>query len=287
MRRITAAGKEDAGVEKEWTVSVWGVRGSMPVPASGFLEYGGNTSCVSVDCGTDLVVFDAGSGLMGFGDSLRAKKNKRVDILLSHLHMDHCLGLFGFGPLYDPEAEIHLYGGAETENGFCRSLETLLGAPYWPVGLRDFRAHVRLHEIRPGESFLLGGKGVTVSTTAGNHPGGSVLYRLDGGGKSVVYALDCEINDAIFESLAEFSRGSGLILWDAGFVPEDLERYRGWGHSTWEQGIALRRVAGADRILMAHFAPNYTDAFLREQERLAGQADPACHFAREGMKILL
>lgn len=264
---------------------MWGVRGSMPAAGPDFLEYGGNTSCISVDCQAGLIVFDAGSGLVRLGERLRGQENKRVDILISHLHMDHCLGLFGFGPLYDPEAEIHLYGGAETENGFCRSLETLLGAPYWPVGLQDFRARVQLHEMHAGESFRLGE--ATVRTLPGNHPGGSVLYRLEEGGRSMVYALDCETDGGVCRPLAEFARGSDLLVWDAGFAPEELERYKGWGHSTWEQGIKLRRAAGAGQVLMAHYAPDYKDDFLHKQEEAAVQADPACRFAREGMKIVL
>lgn len=275
-------------MEKEWTVSVWGVRGSLPVPEVGFLDYGGNTSCVSVENETGIVVFDAGSGLVRLGDSLRHKSVKRVDILISHLHIDHCMGLFGFQMLHDPEAEIHLYGSAERKNGFREGLEALLGAPYWPVGLRDFRAQVRLHEIRAGESFRLQEKeSMTIHTLPGNHPGGSLLYRLERGGRSVVYALDCETDEDMFRKLAAFSKDSGLLIWDAGIAPGELERYRGWGHSSWEQGIALRRAAGAKRVLMTHYSLDYTDVFLREQEYLALQKDSACCFAREGMKAVI
>ena len=113
----------------------------------------------------------------------------------------------------------------------------------------------------------------------GNHPGGSLLYRLEEmtdenggyktGGKSLVYGLDCEINEDIFSACAAFAKESSLLIWDAGFAGEDLRP--GWGHSTWQQGIAMRQAAGAERVLMTHYNWAYSDTFLWRQEELAGR----------------
>lgn len=268
---------------RSWTVKVWGTRGAVPVASAEFLEYGGNTSCISVACGEELVVFDAGSGITALGSAL-AGRSGRVHILLSHLHLDHIQGLVGFQPLHDPDAEIHLYGSAR-EGGTLRGcLERLICPPYWPLGLDDFRAHLEIHEIAPGERFALAG-GPEVSTMEGNHPNGSLLYRLDGPGGGVVYTLDCELEDRLAAELTDFVRSCGLLIWDANFVTADLQR--GWGHSTWQQGAALGRSAGARAVLMTHFSHQYTDAFLRRQERLAREMCPAVRFAREGMEIAL
>ena len=97
-------------MSQDWILDVWGVRGSMPAISPDFAEYGGNTSCVSVDCGEDVVVFDAGSGLMALGQRLDGKRPIRL--FLSHVHVDHLLGLFTFPLLYNPKAELHLYGEA-------------------------------------------------------------------------------------------------------------------------------------------------------------------------------
>ena len=83
--------------------------------------------------------------------------------------------------------------------------------------------------------------------------------------------------------LEEFALDNALPIWDANFTQAD--KRPGWGHSTWEEGLALGRAAGAGRILMTHYSRDYTDAFLREQERLAQEQDGACLFAREGMVI--
>lgn len=276
----------------KWNLNVWGVRGSVPVPDAHFLAYGGNTSCISVDCGENLVIFDAGSGLVPLGDFLFGKGIKRADILLSHLHLDHMMGLFRFRLFYDPEAEIHLYGEAGKEKGLSGQLDTLIGPPLWPVALRDFPAHIEIHEIRPGQQFLPGGEktgagSVQISTLRGNHPDGSLLYRLETQDRSIVYALDCEMNEEMFHSLAEFSGGSDLIIWDANFTEKDRIVHKGWGHSSWEEGTLLCRRAGVKRILMTHYAPEYTDEFLKNEEKKAKQTGIECYFAKEGMVIEL
>lgn len=287
------SGQKGKIMEKSaWTVKVWGVRGSFPVPEKDFLEYGGNTSCVSADCGEKLIVFDAGSGLIRLGNAISHSGRKRVDILLSHLHIDHCLGLFGFRLLHDPEAQIHLYGSAQEGRSFRENLERLFCTPYWPLGLEDFPARIELHEVAPGTSFRLAGEenaaeGIEVRTLAGNHPNGSLLYRLESGEKSIVYALDCETDGDTALRLAEFSHGADLLIWDANFTEEELGRRTGWGHSSWRQGIALRRAANAKTVLMTHFSSDYTDEFLRGQEQLAAQADTAVLFAKEGTEVML
>lgn len=251
--------------------------------AAEFLEFGGNTSCLSVDCGEELVIFDAGTGIIRLGARLPAGR-KRIHLLVSHLHLDHITGLVGFRPLSDPAAEIHLYGEGRDGLPFREQLGRVLGPPYWPVGLEEFQARVSFHEVGPGQRIRLA-DGLTVDTLRGSHPNLSLIYRLEGMGKRLVHTLDCEMGGGMEERLAEFARGCDLLVWDANFTAADLRP--GWGHSTWEQGAALGRAAGAGLVLMTHYSSGYTDEFLRGQERLARAASPAVRFAREGMEIAL
>lgn len=268
----------------ETTLSVWGVRGALPVADRRFMEYGGNTSCISLTCGDEALCFDAGTGLSVLAGRLAGVK--RLDILISHVHIDHILGLYALSALRGPE--IHLYGEARQGVSFQKQLETVIGMPYWPIGLWDIPARVHIHEIAPGDQLLLpweGCDGARVLTLRGNHPNGSLLYRAEVGEISVTYALDCEMSGEMFSRLAEFARGSGLLIWDANFTQAD--KRPGWGHSTWEEGLELARAAGVEKILMTHYDRGYTDEFLREQERLAQRESCACVFAREGMVIAL
>jgi phosphoribosyl 1,2-cyclic phosphodiesterase len=83
-------------------VTLRGTRGSLSSPGPDTVRYGGNTSCVEVigDAGTALVL-DAGTGIRQLS-SLLPRNLKRIDILLTHLHMDHIQGLGFFGPLHNP-----------------------------------------------------------------------------------------------------------------------------------------------------------------------------------------
>lgn len=267
---------------QNWKINVWGVRGSMPAASPGFWEYGGNTSCFSVDCGEDLVVFDAGSGLTALGRQLTGQRP--VHLLISHAHIDHLIGLFVFPPFNRPGAEIHLYGEARCGVSFRRQLETLIGPPYWPVGFDSFQADVVFHEVGPDEEILLP-SGRTVRTMRGNHPNQGLLYRLDSAERSVAYTLDCELTEELRQRMVEFCRNAGVLIWDANFTSRDLARHPGWGHSSWEQGVALGRDAGAGLLLLTHYNQTYTDDFLREQEHLARA--PGVRFAREGMEVLI
>ena len=267
-------------MKTEETVTVLGVRGSFPITGGDYLEYGGNTSCFLADLGGETVILDAGSGLSLLGNGVPLPGGrKRVHILLSHPHIDHIMGLFAFSLLHDRSAEICLYG----DTGLRSHLGAVLGPPYWPLGLDDFQANVQVRELAPGVHLSLGDS-VAVSTIRGNHPGNSLLYRLEAGGKTLVYALDCEMNEDMRAALARFAQNADLLIWDATFTTKDL--IKGWGHSTWQEGLVLGREAGVKQVLMTHYSQAYTDSFLSEQEKVAGSCG-RCLFAREGMVIQL
>lgn len=267
---------------QDWIVTIWGVRGAMPVVSSEYMEFGGNTSCVSVDCGEDLVIFDAGTGLSTLSRRLNLKRP--IHIFISHTHIDHLLGLYIFAALHDPAAEIHFYGEPRAGRSFRQQLETVIAAPYWPVGFQDFRACITVHEVGPDQTVPLPG-GRTVRAMRSNHPNLSLIYRLQDDRRSIIYTLDCELTGAMRPQLASFCRDADLLIWDANYTAEDLHAHTGWGHSSWQQGADLARDAGVRRAVMTHFDQSYTDVFLREQEQLARRQ--GVEFAREGMEVIL
>lgn len=267
------------------SVSVFGVRGAFPAMDDAFREFGGNTSCMALDYGEDLIVLDAGSGIIQLGAALaNSSKFKRIHILLSHLHLDHIQGLMGFNPLFDADANVHIYGEGKGALAFHDRLDRVLGPPYWPISLKDVPSQPELHEIEPDMSFMISGD-ITVQTLRSCHPNDSLMFRIEDASSSVVYTLDCELTEDLFPRLVHFSRNCSLLIWDANYA-DDCSK-SGWGHSTWKQGISVARASGAKKILMTHFDRSYTDNLLREQERAAIQADENCLFAREGMVIAL
>ena len=127
-------------------VTLWGTRGSLPTPGTDTFAYGGNTSCIAVQ-GSDgtLLVLDAGTGIRGLGATLGGDL-RRVDVLLSHLHMDHIQGLGFFAPLYRPGLAVHIWGPVSTTLSLRARLMRYLSPPLFPVGLRELPCELELHE---------------------------------------------------------------------------------------------------------------------------------------------
>ena len=195
---------------------------------------------------------------------------------LEHRRLADVFRLVSFQPFYKEDWEIHLYGFP----GFAKQLCTIFGPPFWPLSLDGMAASVQFHELVPGQSCSIGN--VTVRTAAGDHPGGSLLYRLEMDGKTLVYALDCECTAQARDTLQQFAVGADLLIWDATFAPEHLRP--GWGHSTWAQGLEVGTAAGVRRLLMTHFSTDYIDDFLHGQETAACRRGN-CVFAKEGMRL--
>lgn len=278
-------------------VRVWGVRGSCPETGAAYQEYGGNTSCITAHTKNQTVIFDAGTGIAELDRSFHGRTEHeriRLELLISHLHIDHLMGLFSCSFLYDPQTELHIYGEGWKDQSLRESLCSLFGPPYWPVRLDQVPAKVCFHEIRAGDSFSLGEE-LQVRTLRGDHPGGSILYRLDVsemGQKdadpvSVVYGLDCELTKEILPGYADFARNCSLLICDACYTKEELAVRRGWGHGSMEQCQELRKLCGARQALFMHYARTYPDLLLREEEKRLRAQDPACIFGREGMNLEL
>ena len=155
-------------------VTLWGTRGSLPTPGVDTSAYGGNTSCVAVEDGNRMLVLDAGTGIRGLGTTVPAAV-QRIDILLTHLHMDHIQGLGFFAPLYRPDLDVHIWGPASTKLGLRTRLMRYLSPPLFPVRLSELPCALTLHEV-PGEPMQLGEFGVQSALVC--HPGPTVGYRI-------------------------------------------------------------------------------------------------------------
>ena len=248
-------------------VSLYGVRGSLATPGPSTTRYGGNTACVRVTGpdGSELVL-DAGTGVRSLGLELPPAL-RRVDVLLSHLHLDHILGLGFFGPLYNPAMEVHIWGPASATLGLEARLRRYLSPPLFPVLLADLPCRLELHPV-PGGSLMIGPFRVTAARVC--HPGPTVGYRIETGGASLAYLPDHEPalgtrrfpGEPEWTSGFELAEGADLLLHDAQYTREEYPAHVGWGHSSMHDALAFARLAGAKRCLPFHHDPARTDAGL-------------------------
>lgn len=245
-------------------VRLWGTRGSLPTPGPETERYGGNTSCVEVrgDDGTVLVL-DAGTGIRRLGQSL-GRSARRVDLLLSHLHMDHIQGLGFFGPLFDPEVEVHIYGPATATVGLRERLARYLSPPLFPVYLRDLLSTVHLHEV-PSADFVVGQ--FHVSSHFVCHPNPTVGYRIAYDSSVIAYLPDHEpalglkgpLLPASWTSGYELARCADLLIHDSQYRDDEYPHRVGWGHSSMRRSFEFADLVEARHLIPFHHDPAHHD----------------------------
>jgi phosphoribosyl 1,2-cyclic phosphodiesterase len=304
------------------TVTFWGVRGSIPTPGCETARYGGNTLCVEVGfpgCGRTLVI-DAGSGIRRLGDDLIGRPDRgggvALDLLLSHTHLDHILGLPFFQPLYRRDTKVSIYGPAISAED---RLEQVIGGQmsyrYFPVRQVELAAEIRYVDLREGAYDL--GDGIRLSATYLNHPLLCMGYRIEYRGRVLCTAFDTEPFRNVFitdpadarydemmaregEAAAQaaalrmsaFARGADLLVHDGQFSEQEYLAGRiGWGHSPVEHAVRLAEEAGCRRLTLVHHDPLRTDDALDAWAQRFGGVRPGSGlevcFAREGLSFTL
>jgi len=266
----------------------WGVRGTHPVPGRGSSRYGCATpSALLTAKSGDLVIIDAGTGIIGLGEKLAraaASSRRKIHVLLTHFHLDHIMGLPFFAPLSDKSATVTFYSAAEPQETE-RLLAGLMAGPYFPLDFSD-RPAVKHYKKLPQGTFEIGS--LSISHHPLNHPQGCVAYRINEGAQSVVFATDTEHPPkGLDEGLAAFARGAGILITDATFTPRDYEDgKRGWGHSTWLEGTKLARAASVGTLCLSHLNPEYSDKAIDAIVRSARAKFFRTRAAREGWKAI-
>lgn len=248
-------------------VTLWGTRGSLATPGPETVRYGGNTSCVEVrgEDGT-LVVLDAGTGIRRLGETLGPEVT-RIDLLLTHLHMDHIQGLGFFEPLIRPGQEVHIWGPPSTTLDLRSRLARYLSPPLFPVRLRDLPCRLSLHDVPLGR-FAIGGLQITAALVV--HPGPTVGYRIAEHAASLAYLPDHEPalgvphfpGEPDWTSGFELAVGADLLIHDAQYTGTEYLTHVGWGHSSLSQTIAFATKAGVKRLVPFHHDPGHSDELL-------------------------
>ncbi len=287
-----------SGTKKElFKVRFWGARGTMASMAPNTPRYGGNTACVEVNCGSETLILDAGSGLRLLGDEIMKRvkrsdaageKRKRLNLLFTHCHYDHISGLPFFAPFFDPKARIdiwsgHLEGPDKTE----RMVLNYMRPPFFPVGPEVFSAKLRYRDFEPRD-VLRPCPGVKVSTMSLDHHDNCVGFRIDFAGRSVCYITDTTHNpEAIDERIVEFVRGTDLMIYDGTYSDAEFPQFWNFGHSTWEEGMRISQAADVKRYCIFHHRPSRSDAAL---DRIAAQCKAKfrrSYVAYEGLQLKL
>ena len=352
----TAEKNNDKG---DFSVKFWGVRGSYPAPGEDTVKFGGNTPCIEIKNRNksakknkhECIFLDAGTGFIKAGQEaagMNAAKScpEAVNILLSHVHWDHIMGLPYFALLQKENITINIYGMDE----HIKSIKSLFARPFFPMNWSEVPADINFRSIKDGDRYSFA-EDITVEAVSGNHSSRSLIYKVLAGDSECVYTGDFEheftrsdkecygeleghrndnkenntglpasfssgnmeneagqgfqhkknnsellstsdnCNKGMRNKLINFARGADLLIYDAHFLQREYEggseaeSKKGWGHSTWQEGIKIAREAGAKRLAFFHHSPHRNDRELEQlEEKLAGEIKKV-FAAREGMVI--
>lgn len=281
----------------------WGIRGSIAVPGKDTVIYGGNTPCIEVREGNNLVILDAGTGIRELGRCLASngKINKDVQLLISHTHWDHLLGLPFFKPLFDNGYSVHIYLSCESEANIEEVIDALMHPYFFPVGKEVFSARVTYNSVDPDIPLHFGE--VQVESFRVNHSKGTLAYKLKHKGKTVVYMTDNEIRyedtlsgtieyERLYEQNSgaiEFCRGCDYLIHDSMYTLENYSDKRGWGHSNNHALALFSRLAEVKNLVLFHYDPDYSDAvvdeMLKNTRSILDGSNINCIAAMEGLEI--
>jgi ribonuclease BN (tRNA processing enzyme) len=216
---------------------------------------------------------------------------QRVDVLLSHLHMDHILGLGFFTGLFRPGLVVHLWGPGSTTQPLRARLTRYLSPPLFPVSLRELPCRLELHDVPLGTFEI---PGLVVTTALVCHPGPTVGYRLDDGRSTLTYLSDHEpaLGARTFPEPAMWTSGFGLaegvdvLVHDAQYTDAEYSLHVGWGHSAVRHAVAFAAHTGVRRLIAFHHDPWHDDDALDAMYG-AVESDVPVTAAREGMTIAI
>ena len=267
--------KGEAEDKDHFKFYICGCRGSLPVSGIRFSEFGGETSCYVLRKEDHAVVMDTGTGLLNAEPVLRGCK--KIDILFTHVHYDHILGLLNLA-VFPKDAQISLYGhfGSWAGEGTIRNF---LDSPYWPVPFPD----IPVTDVVLGREYQLTDE-LSAAFYRTFHPDNGCVIRLMAGTDKICLYSDME--DPSYMD-PEIARCSDLLLYDGMFDRRDPEKHKGWGHSTWQDGVEYAKAENVRKLLITHHDPKAGDHELREREQLAKEIFERSAFARSGDVFVL
>jgi phosphoribosyl 1,2-cyclic phosphodiesterase len=272
-------------------IKFYGVRGSLPVSGREFLKYGGNTTCLRIfrEDVNRIAIIDAGTGIRKLGKEIinNGLHQNIINILFSHFHWDHIQGLPFFAPAYNNNQKIGiLVMGTQRRFKDLREIFSLqMQKEYFPIRLETMGAQFEF--LSYGDKETIYGANVTVTPQHHLFKGGSYGLRIEDKAASLVVCTDVEHIDGIDENIVNLAKDADLLIHDGQYTEEEYKKYKGWGHSSWQQAVEVAIRANVKKLIITHHDPDHDDDFLDSMEKDCQQIFPDSVFAKEGMEVLV
>ena len=270
----------------------WGTRGSIPCPGPDTVRYGGNTTCFEVTCGKRRIIIDAGTGIRLLGKKIMLEEGNllNADLFFTHTHMDHIQGLPFFAPLYNPESDVRLHAGhlGDQKYDLLGIVGTMLMKdPVFPVPSALIEKACSFNDYPCGKIFDLG-DGIIIKTGKLNHPNGACGYRIEYGGKSLAICTDTEHYEGkLDDEVLALAEHADAMIYDSAYTDEEYPKFKGWGHSTWQEALKIAEAANVKNTFLFHHDPSHSDDRMDQIAEEAAAINANARPAVEGEQITL
>ena len=281
-------------------VRFWGTRGSCPTAGLKTVRYGGNTPCTEVRIGDVPLILDCGTGLRELGCALSAEFAGRPvegHIFVGHTHWDHIQGFPFFTPLYNPANTFSVYSVRGAHSSLRSLFSDSMALDYFPVPLSGLGGKVKFIELEGAVDIGV----AKISYLHLNHPGICIGFRIEAQGKVITYLSDHEnygklggesdLSRRQDAAVADFARGSDLLIREAQYTEKEYLSRKGWGHSTYDDVAAFAAAADVKRLAIFHHDPEHTDDIMDAnvkycRDLLAGSGvKVSCFAAWDGLRV--
>jgi ribonuclease Z len=280
-----------------------------------------NVAGLAVQREGETILFDCGEGnqrqMMRYGVGFSF-----TEIFFTHYHADHILGVTGLlrtMGLQDRTAPVRLYGPRGAQRVLGAAIALGIERNKFPVEIQELRPgdrltreqydivvfetdhrpdtvgfalaeHTRLGRFNPDRARELGipegplwgrlHKGETVVLDDGRSIAPADLVGAPRRGRTLVYSGDTRPSLTVVEA----AHGADLLIHEATFGSDELERAKETGHSTAAEAARVAVEAGARRLVLTHISPRYS----RDAPELLAEARaifPETVVARDGMTV--
>jgi len=259
-------------------LKLWGTRGSIPVSNAKFMRHGGNTSCLSIEDGENIVIIDAGSGIRDQGMEMLDRKYGKINIFIGHTHWDHIQGFPFYLPAYVPGFELAIYAASSFGKDIKAIFQGQFDKDYFPVQLEDMKARLNFFTIAENPVVI---GGIKIYWEYMNHPGAAIGFKIKVKDKTIAYVTDNEFlcgyqgtphgissGSDLIESqrkIIDFLYGTDIYIGEAQYTNEEYSFKIGWGHSSLSNACLLAKLANIKKWIITHHDPAHDDEFLQNK----------------------
>ena len=264
-----------------------GTSGSLPTPER-------SSSSVAVKIGRMVLLLDCGEGTQRQMVAAHIGFSRVKQIFITHLHGDHVLGVPGLlqsMTLQRREEPLEIFGPRGT-HAFLQGVSDTLGGPAFPVTVHEIGEPGMVHEehsfkveVCRGDHRLEAWSYAIIEKSRSGRfhpdkakalsvPEGALWKRLQEGedvevagniiksldvvdapsrGRVIVYTGDTRPSDEV----ARLASGADLLIHEATFADDLVERAREDGHSTFSQAAEIAARAGVKRLILTHISSRY------------------------------